>query len=117
MSAFIDKLSIIFDEFSYLLLKLKLKQNGHFIFNCYVFYVTLFVTSVVYGNCYYFLFFMKLLSTINQMRSDNDQTQLQYQQYNTNVQRHIQELNEQVRIDCLSYFSLFKIFFEFRSIN
>ncbi|CAF4268261.1 unnamed protein product, partial [Adineta steineri] len=31
------------------------------------------------------------------MRSDNDQTQLQYQQYNTNVQRHIQELNEQIK--------------------
>ncbi|CAF0730098.1 unnamed protein product [Adineta steineri] len=38
-----------------------------------------------------------LLSSINQMRSDNDQTQLQYQQYNTNVQRHIQELNEQIK--------------------
>ena len=31
-----------------------------------------------------------------QMRSDSEQMQLQYQQYNANVQRHIQELNEQV---------------------
>jgi hypothetical protein len=30
------------------------------------------------------------------MRSDNEQIQSQYQQYNANVQRHVQELNEQV---------------------
>lgn len=31
------------------------------------------------------------------MRTDQEQMQSQYQQYNVNVQRHIQELNEQVR--------------------
>ncbi|CAF4525809.1 unnamed protein product, partial [Rotaria magnacalcarata] len=30
------------------------------------------------------------------MRSDYDQMHLQYQQYNANVQRHIQELNDQI---------------------
>ncbi|CAF5139926.1 unnamed protein product, partial [Rotaria magnacalcarata] len=39
---------------------------------------------------------LKLLSSINQMRSDYDQMHLQYQQYNANVQRHIQELNDQI---------------------
>jgi hypothetical protein len=37
------------------------------------------------------------------MRSDYDQIQSQYQQYNSNVQRHIQELNEQV-----GFYSLLK---------
>ncbi|UJR33991.1 hypothetical protein I4U23_021406 [Adineta vaga] len=37
-----------------------------------------------------------LLSSINQMRLDNEQMQLQYQQYNANMQRHVQELNEQI---------------------
>lgn len=32
------------------------------------------------------------------MRSDNEQTQIQYQQYNANVQNHIQELNEKVKL-------------------
>ena len=45
------------------------------------------------------------------MRSDHDQMQLQYQQYNANVQRHVQELNDQVRFSNSSYFhfSRFKI--------
>jgi len=59
-------------------------------------------------------FFLKLLSSINQMRSDNEQMQIQYQQYNANVQRHIQELNEQVRLNYLSFFSLFKMYLDFR---
>jgi len=37
-----------------------------------------------------------LLSTVNQLRSDHEQIQSQYQQYNGNVQRHVQELNEQI---------------------
>jgi len=48
------------------------------------------------------------------MRSDNEQMQIQYQQYNANVQRHIQELNEQVRLNHLSFFSLFKMYLDFR---
>jgi hypothetical protein len=56
------------------------------------------------------LFFLKLLSSINQMRSDNDQMHLQYQQYNANVQRHIQELNDQVKSYHSLFFDLLKIF-------
>ncbi|CAF0763475.1 unnamed protein product [Adineta ricciae] len=37
-----------------------------------------------------------LLASVNHMRLDNEQTQLQYQQYNANMQRHVQELNEQI---------------------
>ncbi len=46
------------------------------------------------------------------MRSDNDQIQSQYQQYNANVQRHIQELNDQVRFDYV--LNLDKIVLNFR---
>jgi hypothetical protein len=35
---------------------------------------------------------------MNQMRSDSEQLQLQYQQYSFNMQRHAQELNDQVWI-------------------
>lgn len=40
------------------------------------------------------------------MRSDSEQMQLQYQQYNGNVQRHVQELNEQVdnQFDSVLYY-------------
>lgn len=49
------------------------------------------------------------------MRSDNEQTQVQYQQYNANVQHHIQELNEQVRFKTfLDLFFKKKPFFNFR---
>jgi hypothetical protein len=41
----------------------------------------------------FFFLFEKLHSSINRMRSDNDQ----YQQYNANMQHHIQELNNQVK--------------------
>ena len=34
------------------------------------------------------------------MRSDYEQMHVQYQQYNGNVQRHIQELNEKVKFYC-----------------
>jgi hypothetical protein len=44
------------------------------------------------------------------MRSDNEQIQSQYQQYNANVQRHVQELNEQVRF-LVFYRSWKKTFF------
>jgi len=54
-------------------------------------------------KCFNF-FLLKLLSTINQIRSENDQIESQYQQYNTNIQRHVQELNEQVRFLLLFLF-------------
>jgi hypothetical protein len=41
-----------------------------------------------------FLIFQKLVSSVNRIRSDNEQ----YQQYNTKMQHHIQELNDQVKI-------------------
>jgi len=41
----------------------------------------------------YFPIFKKLVSSLNRIRSDNEQ----YQEYNTNMQHHIQELNNQVK--------------------
>jgi hypothetical protein len=40
-----------------------------------------------------FAIFKKLVSSLNRIRSDNEQ----YQEYNTNMQHHIQELNDQVQ--------------------
>jgi methyl-accepting chemotaxis protein len=63
-------------------------------------------------KCFNF-FLLKLLSTINQIRSENDQIESQYQQYNTNIQRHVQELNEQVRFSCYFCFRSFQNCSEF----
>lgn len=38
-----------------------------------------------------------LLANFNQIRSENEQMQNQHQQYNSNVQRHIAELNEKLK--------------------